>query len=91
MIGEIHKSERFIEDLKKYDDAIRSLEDGAFKEEAKKLLNDLVFEVRKMDNMYMDMIYNHQVGTLGNEFRDRILTIRKQLDTKIKINKGSTK
>ena len=84
MIGEIHKSERFIEDLKKYDNAIKLLEDGSLKDEAKKLLNDLVFEVRKMDNMYMDMVYNHQVGTLGNEFRDRILAIRKQLDTKLK-------
>ena len=85
MIGEIHKSERFIEDLKKYDTAIRQLEDGAFKEEAKKLLNELIFEVRKMDNMYMNMIYNHQLGTQGNEFRERISSIRKNLYDILKI------
>lgn len=85
MIGEIYKSNRFKEDVKKYDTAIREMADSPVKEEAKKLLADLVFEVKKMDNMYMDMIYNNQLGSLGNEFRERILNIRKKLDTKIKI------
>jgi vacuolar-type H+-ATPase subunit H len=85
MIGEIHKSERFIEEIKKCENAINQLVDTASKEEAKKLLNELIFEVRKMDNMYMDMIYNHQIGTIGNEFRERISSIRKNLYATLKI------
>ena len=85
MIGEIHKSERFTEEVKKCDHAIDQLVDGALKEDAKKLLNELIFEVRKMDNMYMDMIYNHQLGTIGNEFRERISSIRKNLYDILKI------
>lgn len=85
MIGELHKAERFMEDVKKCDQAIEQLADGVLKEDAKKLLNQLIFEVKKMDNLYMDMIYNHQLGTTDTEFRERILNIRKNLYSILKI------
>ena len=84
MSGDIYKSERFKKDVQKYDTAIKEMPDGATKDDVKRLLSDLVFEVKKMDNMYMDMVYNRQLGSVGNEFRERILNIRKQLDFKIK-------
>ena len=84
MSGDIYKSERFKKDVQKYDTAIKAMPDGATKDDVKRLLSDLVFEVKKMDNMYMDMVYNRQLGSIGNEFRERILNIRKQLDSKIK-------
>ena len=44
---------------------------------ATRLLNDLVHEVKNMDNMHVDMIYANQLPTMGNEMRDRIGSIRK--------------
>ena len=37
-----------------------------------------------MDNMHMDMIYAKQLPSMGNEMRDKILSIRKQLDATLK-------
>jgi len=84
MSGDIYKSERFKKDVQKYDTAIRTMNDCPIKEEAKRLLADLVFEVKKMDSMYMDMVYNRQLGSVGNEFRDRISQYRKKLDEVVK-------
>jgi molecular chaperone GrpE (heat shock protein) len=46
---------------------------------AKKLINDLIYEVNNMDNMHMDMIYAKQLPSMGNEMRDKISSIRKKL------------
>jgi hypothetical protein len=37
-----------------------------------------------MDNMYIDMVYANQLPTQGTEMRNKIGSIRKQLDSKIK-------
>jgi hypothetical protein len=52
--------------------------------EATRLLNDLIYEVKNMDNMYVDMVYAKQLASLGNEMKDKIGSIRKKLDNKIK-------
>jgi len=36
-----------------------------------------------MDNMYMDMVYSKQLTSLGGEIRDKITSLRKQLDSKL--------
>ena len=84
-MGEIYKNKRFIEDIEKYNSAIKLMSDESQKQEAIKLLNDLVFEVKKMDNMHLDLVYSHSLGTAGNEFRDKIRSIRKQLKIKLKL------
>ena len=84
-MGEIYKNKRFIEDVEKYNSAIKLMSDESQKQEAIKLLNDLVFEVKKMDNMHLDLVYSHSLGTAGNEFRDKIRSIRKQLKIKLKL------
>jgi hypothetical protein len=38
--------------------------------------------------MYVDMIQAKQLPTMGNEMRDKIASIKKQLDNKLKINKN---
>jgi hypothetical protein len=81
---EIYKNKRFIEDIEKYNSVIKSMSNESQKQEAIKLLNDLIFEVKKLDNMYLDLVYSRSLGTSGNEFRDRIGSIRKKLETKIK-------
>ena len=80
----LQSSERFQNDVKNFTEIIDKLPDDQRKLEAKKLLNDLIFEVKKMDNMYLDMVYSRQLPSMGNEFRDKISSIRKQLDSKLK-------
>ena len=80
----LQNTERFKNDLARYNDAIDKIVNEQEKLEAKKLLNDLIYEVKNMDNMYLDMIYAKQLPTMGNEMRDKISAIRKQLDSKIK-------
>jgi hypothetical protein len=80
----LQQADRFQTDVKKYNEAIESMVDGPEKLEAKRLLNDLIYEVKNMDNMYVDMVYAKQLPTMGNEMRDKIGSIRKKLDNKIK-------
>jgi hypothetical protein len=82
----LQQADRFQNDIKKYNEAIEKIAEGQKKLEAKRLLNDLVYEVKNMDNMYVDMVYAKQLPTMGNEIRDKIGSIRKQLDNKIKSN-----
>ena len=79
----LEDNERFQKDIQRYNDAIEKINDPKTKLDAKRLLNDLIYEVKKMDNMYMDMIYSKQISTIGNEMRDRIVSIRKKLEEKI--------
>lgn len=79
----LEDNERFQKDIKRYNDAIEKINDPKTKLETKRLLNDLIYEVKKMDNMYMDMIYSRQISTIGNEMRDRIVSIRKKLEEKV--------
>ena len=80
----LQNTERFKNDLARYSDAIDKISNEQEKLAATRLLNDLIHEVKNMDNMYVDMVYAKQLPTMGNEMRDKIGSIRKQLDAKIK-------
>ena len=80
----LQQADRFQNDVKKYNEAIEKIVGEQEKLEAKRLLNDLIHEVKNMDNMYVDMVYAKQLPTMGNEMRDKIGSIRKKLDSKIK-------
>ena len=80
----LEDNERFQKDIKRYSDAIEKINDSQAKLEAKRLLNDLIYEVKKMDNMYMDMIYSRQISTMGSYMRGKIVEMRKKLDSKLK-------
>jgi hypothetical protein len=82
----LQKTERFQSDVKKYTEIINNMSDEQARLESKKLLNDLIYEVKNMDNMYVDMVYARQLPTMGNDIRDKIVSIRKQLDQKINKN-----
>ena len=60
----IQNTERFKSDVKRYSEAIEKIPEGPSKTEAKTLLNNLIYEVKNMDNMYMDMIYSNQLTSL---------------------------
>ena len=81
----IQNNERFKSDVKRYTEAIEKIPEGQSKTEAKSLLNNLIYEVKNMDNMYMDMIYSKQLTSLGNDLRDKITSLRKQLDNKLNL------
>jgi hypothetical protein len=81
----LQSTERFKNDLARYTDAIDKISNEQEKLAARKLLNDLIYEVKNMDNMYVDMVYAKQLPTMGNEMRDKIGSIRKQLDNKLKL------
>jgi hypothetical protein len=80
----LQNTERFKNDLARYRESIDKIANDQEKLAATRLLNDLIHEVKNMDNMYVDMIYAKQLPTMGNEIRDKIGSIRKQLDSVIK-------
>jgi hypothetical protein len=79
----LQQTERFQNDVKKYHEAIESISEEQERLDAKRLLNDLINEVKNMDNMYVDMIYAKQLPSMGTEMRDKIGSIRKKLDQKL--------
>jgi hypothetical protein len=80
----LQRTERFQNDVKQYTETISKMTDEKEKLEATRLLNDLIYEVKNMDNMYVDMVYAKQLASLGNEMKDKIGSIRKKLDHKLK-------
>jgi hypothetical protein len=58
--------------------------DGTAKQESQQLLNVLIAEIKKLDSMHMEMIYNRQLPTMGGEMKQDITAIRKKLETRIK-------
>ncbi len=87
MLTQIRKSTAFQNDIKKYDNLISTIPEGKEKTEIKQLLSNLISEVKKMDDLHLEMIYNKQMRTVGTDFRDKITNIRKQLESKIKEHK----
>jgi hypothetical protein len=81
----LQTTSRFQNDIARYRESIAKISDEQEKLTATRLLNDLIHEVKNMDNMYVDMVYAKQLPTMGNEMRDKIGSIRKQLDTKLKL------
>ena len=81
----LQNTERFQAEIKHYNEAINQMSEGQPQLEAKRLLNDLIHEVKNMDSMYIDMVYAKQLPTMGNEMRDKIVSLRKQLSKKLKL------
>jgi len=79
----IQNTERFKSDVKRYSEAIDRIPEGPSKTQAKTLLNNLIYEVKNMDNLYMDMIYSNQLKSLGGELKNKITSLRNQLDSKL--------
>jgi hypothetical protein len=84
---QIKKSKTFQHDLARYSTAIESMSEGPLRIELNRLLSSLIVEVRKMDDMHNEMIYTKQLPSMGQEFREKIGAIRKQLDQKLKEKK----
>ena len=81
---QIKKSKAFQTELARYSTVIENMPEGPAKTDLNKLLGSLITEVQKMDEMHTEMIYTRQLPSMGQEFREKISAIRKQLDTKLK-------
>lgn len=79
----LQKTEKFQNDVKRYNDIIENLSSDKEKLEARRLLNDLIYEVKNMDNMYVDMVYAKQLPSMGNEIKNKITSIRKELEKRL--------
>lgn len=84
MTDKIRKSKAFQSDVQRYTTIISQLPEGQDKFEMNKLLSSLIYEVKKMDDLHEEFVYNKQMSSLGTEFREKIQLIRKQLETKVK-------
>ena len=80
----LQTTNRFQNDVARFKEAIDKIANEQEKLAATRLLNDLIYEVKNMDNMYVDMVYAKQLPTMGNEMRDKIGFIRKKLEDQIK-------
>ena len=89
MINQIRRSVAFQNDLKRYDVLIEKLPEGQEKNEVRQLVATLIAEVKKMDDLHVELIYNKQMPSLGTERREKIISTRKQLETKLKELKSS--
>jgi len=76
----LQQTNRFKTDMDRYNSAIDKISNEQEKLAATRLLNDLIYEVKNMDNMYVDMVYAKQLPTMGNEMREKIVSIRKKLE-----------
>lgn len=83
MTAKVFNSERFQNDLKKYNSVLEKITNEEEKKELQKLINDLILNVKRMDNMYLDMVYSNQLTSIGTEMREKIIDIRKKLESKI--------
>ena len=81
---ELIKSQKFQEDYNRYQSVILKMPDGNLKKEVTQLLNELVFEIKKLDQRHIEMINSRQMASVGTEIKQDITTIRKQLELKIK-------
>ena len=79
----LYKNNRFQEDIDRYQKAIDKITNNQEKLEMQRLLNDLVYQVKNVDNMFLDMVYAKQLPSMGNEFRENIASIRKKLEEKL--------
>jgi hypothetical protein len=80
----LQKSSRFQQDHERYLAKIQQIPEGTFKQEVTELLNKLVFEVKKLDSMHIEMVITKQMPSIGSDMRQNILSIRQKLDNKLK-------
>jgi hypothetical protein len=80
----LEKSGRFQQDYERYLEKIQKIPEGKFKQEVSHLLSKLVAEIKKLDNMHMEMIYTRQMPSMGSDMKQDILALRKKLDSKLK-------
>ena len=78
------QSSRFLKDCEKYESVIATMPEGTVKNETVQLLQKLIYSIKKLDNMHLEMVYSRQLPTMGGEMKQEITDLRKKLETRIK-------
>ena len=78
------QSSRFLKDCEKYESVIATMPEGNVKNETVQLLQKLIYSIKKLDNMHLEMIYSRQLPTMGGDMKQEITDLRKKLETRIK-------
>ena len=86
-MNSVFQSPAFQSDYKEYSEMISKLPTGKDKTELSGLLTKLVLEVKRIDDMHKEMVYSKTISTTGQEFRNNILELRKDLDSRLRIKR----
>lgn len=78
------KSSRFLNDCEKYESVIATMPEGNVKNETVQLFQKLIYSIKKLDTMHLEMVYSRQLPSMGGEMKQDITDIRKKLETRIK-------
>ena len=78
------QSSRFLKDCEKYESVIATMPEGNVKNETVQLLQKLIYSIKKLDNMHLEMVYSRQLPTMGGEMKQEITDLRKKLETRIR-------
>lgn len=76
---QIFKSERFTKEYTKISKYISECTNETIKKELRELLNELVLNVKKIDQIHHDLTVTNRLGGNNTESRDKILEIRKKI------------
>lgn len=80
----LFKSKKFQEDYTRYQRIISEMPEGAAQKEAAGLLTKLVNTVKALDQNISEVSMANQMPSSMPDLRNDILTIRKQLDSKVR-------
>ena len=80
----LQRSSRFLNDCEKYESVIATMPEGNVKNETVQLLQKLIYSIKKLDTMHLEMVYSRQLPSMGGEMKQDITDIRKKLETRIK-------
>jgi hypothetical protein len=75
---------RFQADYIKYTELISNVKDTGLQTELLELLNSLATRVHNIEKMHTDLISGNNALHAVSDERQKIISIRKQLDTKLK-------
>ena len=78
------QSSRFLKDCEKYESVIATMPEGNVKNETVQLLQKLIYSIKKLDNMHLEMIYSRQLPTMGGDMKQEITDLRKKLETRLR-------
>jgi hypothetical protein len=79
----LEKSERFIKEYTEFNHKISKISDDRIKKDMIQLLNQLLGEVREIDRKHQDLIMASSVLGSSSEHREKLLTLRKKIVSRI--------
>lgn len=83
MLNTIENSEVFKKEFRMFNERISAIQDEQTKKDLTTKLNDLLREVRHIDNQHVD-IFNKNIATTVHESRSKLAELRKYIDRKLK-------